>query len=687
MDSISQRACIARFDEPTFYENDVSWLKCQFFIQTPLADEYETESIMESIHHDEDYAGSLTQANFDGTLSGAQDPTCVRLKLRLTAEQLNLASAQTVLSPAQSSFSQSLSNLLLSRHPSPEREEDHTEQDIRGTRSALDGPDTIENAHFAALLTPELVARSTNASNGLERPETSRVIARSLPNLTALATARTHSRPGLQDRDLAYASYIYVSEDQDSLSVDDPRRNYDFAAFMEQWKAKPFHYRKAPHLPLSSWQLRNEVCRSDIAVSDCDMQGIRWADIGTDRSIALQARKALHPVECPYNMSSMRKEALLAYSPVSQEENIYQFRNFNSRHRAQISHYQLRNVLAATNHSDIFYAQGSSVVQTSGACRSKMTTVMNLKKPDNSAASFRITCLATSPQLSFSQYKSNNILLAGGFNGEYAFLNLNDPSCTLPTEGFVTHSYNGLVTHVHTFASRYSGIPQATFCTNDANVRLLDLATFSFTNTFSYNHAMNSASTSPDGRLRVLAGDSTDLLLTSAEDGSVITILNGHTDHCFATAWSSVNGGHNVATASQDGMTCIWDTRNWSTPLHRLRSAMSCARSLQFADDDGSLVMAENDDVVTVYDPLMPTSKKQHIRFFGAIAGIALPSGGRELIIANSDQTVGGLMTFSKMKPYNYVQTLSEGAGRTWNRMGPCAPSAGALDLVSECMV
>jgi hypothetical protein len=74
------------------------------------------------------------------------------------------------------------------------------------------------------------------------------------------------------------------------------------------------------------------------------------------------------------------------------------------------------------------------------------------------------------------------------------------------------------------------------------------------------------------------------------------------------------------------------------------------------------LVSAENEDVVSVFDTRsLPSSHgqwqqgRQDIRFFGTIAGVTLLDGGDEIVIANGDRSVGGLMSFRRSySSYNY---------------------------------
>lgn len=179
----------------------------------------------------------------------------------------------------------------------------------------------------------------------------------------------------------------------------------------------------------------------------------------------------------------------------------------------------------------------------------------------------------------------------------------------------------------------------------------MDVKTLQFTNTFTYDNAINCCAMSPDGRLRVVVGDTRETLITDAEKGDVLVTLREHDDYGFACAWSPDH--RKVATAAQDGTTVIWDVRHWSKPLQTVGFAMSFARSLHFTDDN-MLVIAEEDDVVSIIDP-MDTSLGHDLRFFGPIAGVALLDGGSELLIASADATVGGLYSFER---------LSQGLGK-----------------------
>ena len=197
-----------------------------------------------------------------------------------------------------------------------------------------------------------------------------------------------------------------------------------------------------------------------------------------------------------------------------------------------------------------------------------------------------------------------------------------------------------------------------------------------------YPSAINCSATAPDRRLRAIVGDFRDAYVTNAESGEVLVTLSGHIDHGFACAWSS-NGIH-VATGAQDGKTLVWDARNWTEPLQTLHSVMSCPRSLHFTDE-GALVVAESDDVVSIYDPLT-FDRRQDLRFFGSVAGVGLLDGGKEVVVANTDKSVGGLLSFERLPGPTYSRTPGTKVPRT-NGTRRDKSMYGRSNIVSEVTV
>lgn len=598
-------------------------------------------------------------------------------------------------------------------HPRPETSEIREEEDGRRLRLPLQGRPSDGRLHDrmnvvvrpAAISSSDLHGRGSVASS---RPPSSRAT----PNTLSTNSSRTVSRRTsyqnvsshvqtmpAREADASSIQYSNANQmtpthayedemelDDDAMPVDDPRRNYDFADFMDSWRLRSMHDKRLPKFePGLQSSIRigrsdHPVTRKQVRSQEVDMQGLRWKLIGPSRCDANTARDMLHP--------SRSTSSYMTHSqphPLAEEERLFSFRSFLPGRRARFNHYQLRNVLTACNRNTLLYAAGNEVKQASLSCPSTDETVMDLSSPANCAAGFRITCLSATETLTSSHSTSSPVLLAGGFYGEYAVLNLSSPSNT-PSEGYVTHAYNGLVTHIHDYPARRSGLTQAVFCSNDCKVRIMDVRRLQFTNTFSYEHAINCAATSPDRRLRVLVGDSQETLITDAERGTTLVTLKEHTDHAFACDWSPC--GRYVATGAQDGTVLVWDARNWAKPLNNLPSAMTCARSLTFTDD-GALIAAENDDVVRIYDKSGGGSGSynawQEIRFFGSVAGVAVLEGGEEVVVSNADRTAGGLLTFERTpkgrgEGGTYGRRL-KGGSQSW-RCG--REVGGAEDVVDE---
>ncbi|KAI6888400.1 hypothetical protein KC363_g928 [Hortaea werneckii] len=654
MNPTHHHACMARFEEPVFCSHDVATLLASYssnFVDRsgPVTASAQTLDLVEDDESDSggvllpehDIDQQMTDALASTNISGY--PACLGIGCQ----------------GGSSSDPQAyqLSTVLGSSHPRPHSQELWEEENSRRVRFALDGEDTgevpqydsrseqraspIDASHTEGRMEIEATHRLRRSSSASAVDEAAHQSHQAIyhhaqsndseaPNLTSFTPPPTE-----RDNGNGHA-FLHTTIDN-HMEVDDPRWSYDFAEFMDTWRFRSLVDKSVPQFDTGiqpSVRIgRNveDVRSEDIASRQVDIQGLHWQLLGPSRECALAARASMHPLQHQAGLVQGSQYDSEAQAPA------YRFRNFTAKHQARFSHYQLRNVLAATSRSDIFYADGSKVYRTALGGISTQDTVMDFSKVALPAAAFRITCLSAS-----SRHK---ILVAGGFNGEFAMLSsFQGPMKSLLTKGFLTRAFNGLVTHIQTFDDRRSGLPQAAFCSNDQHLRLMDLGTARLMGSHVYPHPVNCSAMAPDGRLRVLVGDSNDAHVTDAEKGTMIATLHGHTDHGFACSWAQ--NGLNLATGAQDGKTLVWDARNWSRPLHTLPSTMSCPRSLHFTDNDG-LIVAEDEDIVSVYDS-STFAKRQDIRFFGSIAGVALLDGGAELALANSDKTVGGLMSFQR---------------------------------------
>jgi WD40 repeat protein len=316
-------------------------------------------------------------------------------------------------------------------------------------------------------------------------------------------------------------------------------------------------------------------------------------------------------------------------------------------------------------------------MHTSLTCPAYTNVVVNFSGASsnpNQAEDTQITTIAVSPDTDFEGYYLDAVLVTGGLAGEYSLLNLNSALGEAPVKGFVTVAEEKETTHVHILNHRRTGALGAAFCSNDSKVRLLDINTNSWSAEFDYANQINCAATSPDGRLRMIVGDSCETLITDAERGDVLFHTRQHTGYGFACAWAA--DGWHVATGSEDGKVVVYDARRWDVPLAALACEMSCARSLHFSTSNRggtSLVVAESDDIVSIYDA-MNWQDKQTIDFFGSVVGAASVERGQELIVANGDATVGGLMVFGR-KDYIPGQAISRHGGKQRSTRGDKAKS------------
>ncbi|KAK6004064.1 hypothetical protein QM012_008914 [Aureobasidium pullulans] len=421
--------------------------------------------------------------------------------------------------------------------------------------------------------------------------------------------------------------------------------DYDVADFLNHWDIQ-YHMGDAGLMHVDDERKRQWRPLKQVPFRTYDLQGLNWAAFNTSRSQARLARKMLYPLHHSWTLPATYDE-----HSVCRQQRMYASRDFYPHHKASHSHGQLRNVLAARSRNDIFYASKSRVMHTSLSCPSYTDVVLNFSGAStnpNQAGDTSITTIAVSPAADFDEYCSDAVLVTGGLEGEYSLLNLNSILGDRPTEGFVTVAEQKETTHVHVLSHRRTGALGAAFCSNDSKVRILDIGSNSWSAEFGYEHQINCAATSRDGRLRMIVGDSCESLITDAERGNVLFRMRQHTGYGFACAWAA--DGWHVATGSEDGKVVVYDSRRWDVPMAALACEMSCARSLHFTTSHrggASLVVAESDDIVSVYDA-MNWHEKQTIDFFGSVVGAVSVEDGQELIVANGDEMVGGLMVFER---------------------------------------
>lgn len=397
----------------------------------------------------------------------------------------------------------------------------------------------------------------------------------------------------------------------------------------------------------------SSVTRDQLQGDSLDPQGIDWFIRNITRSQVRAKRAAYESGQLSPSPHRTRKVCadvechssqltLCQAIRVPNSDNYFQFKRYNAtpdKQHVTSPHFQLRNVLTATSWNDIYYASGPQVIRTDaeGTVREKTIDFSNRLSAQGS-----ITTLAS----------TDNVLIAGAFDGEYAIADLSsahDSPCTFGrTSDLNLETRSRIVNHMHLSESRSTYTPQAVLCSNDYHLRVLDCATNQFTHSYLYPAAVNCSATSPNGRMRVVVGDFKETLITNAETGQPFEILNGHNEDAFACAWA--DDGIHVATAAQDSTITIWDARNWVTPIKNIASQLSIPRSLRFSPVGSGprvLVAAEADDYINVINA-QTFESKQVFDFFGPIAGISFTPDGQSLFIGNNEKNFGGIIELDR---------------------------------------
>jgi WD40 repeat protein len=314
-----------------------------------------------------------------------------------------------------------------------------------------------------------------------------------------------------------------------------------------------------------------------------------------------------------------------------------------------LSHFQLRNLIACPSRNNICYAGGSKVHIINPLFDQKAVR-LDLTDPVVQTAN---TLPFNGIQIS-TIAADHNVLIAGGFGGEYGMTLLDSKPQADHVEGIITTDPNPITNHIQIHLNRHSGLPHAAFASNDNSLRILDCTSNAMVAHHKYDYAINCSAISPDHRLRVIVGDHQDVIICDAEKGEVLQKLAGHVDYGFACAWAD-NGWH-VATGNQDKLIKIWDARMWTDragvgqPLQTIAATVAGVRSLTFSPLGSGkrvLVAAEAADVVNVINAETYASK-QTLDFFGEICGVDFAPDGQALFVGIYDALRGGIMEFEK---------------------------------------
>ncbi|CAL5348744.1 unnamed protein product [Camellia sinensis] len=293
--------------------------------------------------------------------------------------------------------------------------------------------------------------------------------------------------------------------------------------------------------------------------------------------------------------------------------------------------YVLRNLLWATSKHDVYLVQNYSVMHWSPLLR-RGKEVINVAKPIVPPLKFPGALAQTLSRVQISTMAvKDNLLVAGGFQGELICKNLNQSGVAFSTK--VSTDENAITNAVD-------------ICHNsNGSVRV----------TAANNDAQNTA-VSPDGKLLAVLGDSADCLLADAQSGKVLGNLKGHLDYSFSSAWHP--DGQILATGNQDTTCRLWDIRNLSESLCVLKGRMGAIRAVRFTSDGRFMAMAEPADFVHIFDTQSNYAQAQEIDLFGEIAGISFSPDTEALFVGIADRTYGSLLEFNRKHYNHYLDSM-----------------------------
>ncbi|CAM8921426.1 unnamed protein product [Rhodiola kirilowii] len=382
-----------------------------------------------------------------------------------------------------------------------------------------------------------------------------------------------------------------------------------------------------------------------------DIQGIPWERLSIGRAKYRQSRLEQYKnyENIPQSGEGSEKEC----KHTDKGGEYYDFWRNTRSVKSTILHFQLRNLVWSTSKHDVYLMSHSSILHWS-SISGKSKQLLDVsghvapreKHPGNLVEGF------TSTQVSTLAVR-NNVLIAGGFQGELICKYLDRPGVSFCSR--TTYDDNAITNAVEIYDSP-SGAVHFMASNNDSGVRDFDMDRFQLNKHFCFPWPVNHTSLSPDGRYVVIVGDNPDGLLVDSQTGKTIAPLCGHLDYSFASAWHP--NGHIFATGNQDKTCRIWDARNLSKSVSVLKGNLGAIRSLRFTSDGRYLAAAEPADFVHLYDTKYDFEKEQEIDFFGEISGVSFSPDTEALFIGVWDRTYGSLLQYNRRRNFTYLDSL-----------------------------
>ncbi|KAA8648450.1 hypothetical protein EYZ11_008101 [Aspergillus tanneri] len=436
-------------------------------------------------------------------------------------------------------------------------------------------------------------------------------------------------------------------------------RNFNIDQFISQWvhssiasiPSFPLVSAPLPPCPLANilgWTPAQKIIRPSSYSGDFfDLQQIPWWEaLRVKRSDARRLRDFWYTSY--HNLESSNQPGI----KLPQEEFYFREKSMYTRCKATIEHFQLRNLMSVAAYNTVHFARESKMYSWIPPY-DDLRCLIDLAKP-------AVELGFQGPVKISSMKSAQDVVIAGGFLGEYALRAAGAEGSG--AEGFVTRDLNGITNHIDVVPSRTNRTPMGIFASNDRHLRVLDCETNTFVADHELSRAINCTATSPDGRLRVVIGDSPDAWIIEADSGRPVHPLRGHRDFGFACAWSP--DMRHIATSNQDKTAIIWDARTWKA-LEKIESDVAGYRSLHYSPVGGgprTLLLCEPADRISIVNAQTYQTRQVH-DFFGEIGGADYSADGSTIWVANADEHFGGFMQFERRQwgqPYGIRELPNE---------------------------
>ncbi|KAF3480845.1 WD repeat protein [Arthroderma uncinatum] len=444
------------------------------------------------------------------------------------------------------------------------------------------------------------------------------------------------------------AALLAPADDANQNPLPAFERNLTVEQFIRQWYIRgrlnnvrisgnePYHPVSSEAIHVLQWARPTKISRPENHQSRTfDIQNIPWQQkLNVDRAAARSVRDRWYT-----SYHNLRFQPHGYAVTLRDSERYFKAKTMYTKFKASMAHFQLRNLMSVTASNTVQYVHRSKVYS--------VTPFYDLNKclidlSDSSSA----TTFFEPVKISTMKAK-HGVTIAGGFCGEYAYrAEVNDYK---KIEGRVTKHPNGITNHIDIVKHRTSRNPQAVIASNDESIRILDCETNKFVASHRFARAINCTDTSPDGRLRVIVGDSADAWVVDSDTGKPVQALTGHRDYGFACAWSP--DMLHIATSNQDKTVNIWDARMWRI-LQTMDSDVAGYRSLRFSPVGGgprTLLMCEPADRIAIVNAQTYETRQVH-DFFGEIGGADFTPDGGRIWVANMDSRFGGLMEYDRVQ-------------------------------------